>query len=208
MILFVRFFYRAFNALEREIRKGFSNICGNIILRVQGARIGKNITLNGLPKIDVSRSGVLIIGDNFTMNSGPTFNQIGRNQRSYLVVGHNSELVIGNNVGISSTAIICHKKITIGDNVKIGGNTVIYDSDFHSLDPLKRSKMPEDTSDVGKAAVEIGDNVFIGAHSTVLKGVKIGNNAVIGAGSVVTKDVPQNEIWGGNPARMIKKIFE
>lgn len=54
--------------------------------------------------------------------------------------------------------------------------------------------------------IVIGENVFIGAGTTVLKGAHIGNNAVIGACSVVTREVPENEIWGGNPARLIKRI--
>lgn len=56
--------------------------------------------------------------------------------------------------------------------------------------------------------IVIGENVFIGAGTTVLKGVRIGDNAVIGSCSVVTRDVPDNEIWGGNPARFIKRFEE
>lgn len=52
----------------------------------------------------------------------------------------------------------------------------------------------------------IGDNVLIGAHSIILKGVTIGNNAVVAAGSVVSRSIPANELWGGNPAKFIKKI--
>lgn len=50
-----------------------------------------------------------------------------------------------------------------------------------------------------------GDDVFIGAHSTILKGVHIGKHAVIGACSVVTKDIPADETWAGNPAVCIRK---
>jgi acetyltransferase-like isoleucine patch superfamily enzyme len=57
-----------------------------------------------------------------------------------------------------------------------------------------------------KRPVVINDNVFIGAHSTILKGVTIGKNSVIGACSVITKDIPDNEIWAGNPAKFIKSI--
>ena len=52
---------------------------------------------------------------------------------------------------------------------------------------------------------KIKDDVFIGAYSFVLKGVTIGNNSIIGACSVVTKNVPDNEIWAGNPAKFIRK---
>jgi len=54
--------------------------------------------------------------------------------------------------------------------------------------------------------VTIGDNVFIGMNSIILKGVNIGNNVRIAAGSVVTKSIPANQIWGGNPAAFIKNI--
>lgn len=57
--------------------------------------------------------------------------------------------------------------------------------------------------------VLIQDNVFIGAGSIILPGVTIGKNSIIGAGSVVTNDVPDNQIYAGNPARKIgdKKAF-
>lgn len=51
--------------------------------------------------------------------------------------------------------------------------------------------------------IEVMDNVFIGADTIILPGVKIGPNVVIGAGSVVTKDVPPGQIVAGNPAKQI-----
>jgi acetyltransferase-like isoleucine patch superfamily enzyme len=51
--------------------------------------------------------------------------------------------------------------------------------------------------------IKTGNNVFVGANSTILPGVVIGNNVIIGAGSVVTKSVPDGWIVGGNPARFI-----
>ncbi len=54
------------------------------------------------------------------------------------------------------------------------------------------------------APIKIGDNVWIGANSVILKGVTIGNNAIIAAGSIVTKDVPANAIVGGCPAKVIR----
>ena len=86
----------------------------------------------------------------------------------------------------------------------IGGGCTIVDTDFHSLNPLDWFTFKDDANRVSKEVV-IGDNVFIGMKTIILKGVHVGNNVVIGAGSVVTKDIPDNEIWAGNPARFIKK---
>jgi sugar O-acyltransferase (sialic acid O-acetyltransferase NeuD family) len=52
--------------------------------------------------------------------------------------------------------------------------------------------------------VSLGNNVFIGANAVIRQGLKIGNNVIVGAGSVVIKNIPNNEVWVGNPARKIK----
>ena len=54
-----------------------------------------------------------------------------------------------------------------------------------------------------RGTITIGDNVFIGAKSTILYDVKIGNNVIIGAGSVVTKDIPDGVVAAGVPCRPI-----
>lgn len=57
--------------------------------------------------------------------------------------------------------------------------------------------------------LDIGNDVWIGANAVILPSVhSIGNGAIIAAGSIVTKDVPPYEIWGGMPAKHIKKRFE
>jgi len=104
------------------------------------------------------------------------------------------------------SAIICYHDIEIGNNVKIGGNTVIYDTDFHSLDPDLRLSKKSDKINAKWGKVSIGDQVFIGAHTTISKGVTIGENSIIGACSLVVNDIPSNEIWGGNPAKYLGKI--
>ena len=56
--------------------------------------------------------------------------------------------------------------------------------------------------------MSIGNNVFIGMHSTILKGVHIGNNVIIGANSLVNKDIPDNCVAAGNPCRIIMGLDE
>lgn len=56
--------------------------------------------------------------------------------------------------------------------------------------------------------VVIGDNVFIGMKSTILKGVHIGNNVIIGANSLVNKDIPDNCVAAGNPCKVIMGLEE
>jgi acetyltransferase-like isoleucine patch superfamily enzyme len=154
----------------------------------------------------VARGGSCSIGYDFKMNNGLSGNPIGRPQQCVLFVDRNAILCIGDRVGISSTAVVCHNNIKIENDVKIGGGVCIYDTDFHSLNPDIRKIAINDIQKQGKASVVIKENAFIGAHATILKGVIIGENSIVGACSVVTKSVPDNEIWAGNPARFIRKI--
>ena len=109
-------------------------------------------------------------------------------------------LSIGNSCGISAASITSFKKVTIGDNVLIGANVYITDSDWHGIPIEKR------TEEGDSKEVNIGNGVWLGANSIIIKGVYIGDNSVIGAGSVVTKNIPENVIAAGNPCRVIKKL--
>ena len=201
MIVFV------FKALRRFIEMLVGPIytpLAKFIFFLNGVSFSNNLMVFGFIKVIVTRRGNFVIGQDFTINSGKNYNLIGRQQKSIFWV--EGKLIIGNGVGMSSTAIICNHHIEIGNNVKIGGNTVIYDTDFHSLNPTERLDNKLDRLNAKWGKVVISDNVFIGSHSTILKGVTIGKNTVIGACSVVTKDIPENEVWAGNPAKFIKKI--
>lgn len=57
-----------------------------------------------------------------------------------------------------------------------------------------------------KGHIKIENDVFIGAHTIITKPVTIGHNSIVAAGSVVTHDIPPCEVWGGVPARLIKKL--
>jgi acetyltransferase-like isoleucine patch superfamily enzyme len=198
--------YRSVKAIYTSAHGSYTAIISRIILNGNQVQYGNGLVSKGVPKVDVWRGGKMIIGDNFSMNNGNNYNRIGRQQPCFFTVRAGAALTIGNNTGLSCTAIVCSNNISIGNNVKIGGNTVIYDTDFHSLDKLTRANKSQDAANTKTAPVSIGNDVFIGAHSTILKGVTIGDGAIIGACSVVTKSVPPNEIWAGNPAQFIKKI--
>ena len=121
-----------------------------------------------------------------------------------IYTAQNSSLVIGNYSGFSGVSIFCSKSISIGDYVNCGGNVSIWDTDFHPMDyKLRRLNKMES---IESKPISIGNDVFIGANSIILKGVTIGDKSIIGAGSIVTKDIPCNEIWAGNPAKFIKNI--
>jgi acetyltransferase-like isoleucine patch superfamily enzyme len=201
----LRYLLRAWKIGWRRLWAEFTTGYTRLYFRAAGARVGRHFRSNGAPELELSLEGSLTIGDGFHLQNGRLYNMIGRQQRCYFVIGKKASLVIGNNVGISGTAIVCQQRISIGDNTRIGMNCVIYDTDFHDLDHRKRTALPEDYSGVRRKPVVIGPNVFIGAHSTILKGVTIGDAAIVGAGSVVTKDIPAGEIWGGNPARFIAR---
>lgn len=158
--------------------------------------------ING--KLYLSGTGRFQFGKEVRINSSLSSNPIGGDQKTILSVSPNALLEIGDFCGISNSTIICRANVKIGRYVKIGGSVKIYDTDFHSLDYLERKDAKTDTP-LNKP-VKIGDYCFIGAHSIILKGVTIGEKSIIGAGSVVTKSIPECEIWGGNPAKFIRKV--
>ena len=90
-------------------------------------------------------------------------------------------------------------EITIGNGVMMANGTYITDSDWHTI--YDRTERDEKVT-----PVHIGDNVWLGDHSTVLKGVTIGENSVVAARAVVTSDVPANVVVAGSPAKIIKQL--
>lgn len=150
-------------------------------------------------------NGTIEIGSGFKCNNKIKSNSVGLIQPCvFNISSPGSRLIIGDNVGISGSSICARKSVTIGNNVLIGSGCLITDSDAHPINWLDRREGRNGSTQC--APVEIGDDVFIGARSIILKGVTIGDRAVIGAGSVVTKDVPADALVAGNPARVIRLL--
>ncbi len=93
-------------------------------------------------------------------------------------------------------------KVTFGNNVFIAPNCCFTTAE-HAIDPEMRKAGVE----IAKP-ITVGNNVWIGAGSTILAGVTIGDNTVIGAGSVVTKSIPSNVVAVGVPCRVLREITE
>lgn len=163
-----------------------------------------NLKINGF--LLIYNKGHLRIGKESKINSSKFKNIIGGDTRSSIIVKKGAELTFGNNFKMSNSAIYCAEKISIGNNVMIGGSCKIWDTDFHPLNHDQRELNPNENYNT--KPIFIGNNVFIGGFSIILKGVTIGDGVIIGAGSVVAKNIPSNEVWAGNPARFIKTINE
>ncbi|WP_219931052.1 acyltransferase [Fibrobacter succinogenes] len=200
----ITFFFRIIRKGLRKIKNIYFYAKTLILFSLLGVE-KKSFRTKGTPIVDISK-GHIKIGDKFRMNNGNLANAIGFSTPCVLRV-ENANLTIGDNVGISQTTIIAiGADITIGNYVLMGGGVKIYSTDFHSLNYKNRRDTSEDRTYRKSLPVHIGDDVFIGAGSVILKGVSIGNRSIVGAGSVVTKNIPPDEIWAGNPAKFVRKI--
>ncbi|MFL9844954.1 acyltransferase [Flavobacterium rhizosphaerae] len=143
-------------------------------------------------KLDYYKSIMKFVGENVRIDSDVN-----------IIVPKNFS--IGSNSSIASfTTIYATHGIKIGENCWISSNCGI-SSYNHVINSDNRFRDKNQDKYYSKPVI-IGNNVWVGMNSCILPGITIGDNSVIGSGSVVTKDVPSNEIWVGNPARMIKKI--
>ena len=119
-------------------------------------------------------------------------------------------LILGRNVSIGPRSIIQVDGV-IGDYTLIGMGVQIVGRDDHATDeigvPVALSTRASERVGTVRDRVDIGRDVWIGASSVVLSGIRIGDGSVVAAGSVVTKDVPSFSVVGGNPARVLGSRF-
>jgi len=150
----------------------------------------------------------VIVGSNFKHGSsvsigGDGFGFEKNEQGEYEFMQHFGDVYIGNDVSIGSNTCIDRGSVEhtqIGNGTKIDNLVHI----AHGVNIGDNCLVVAGTVICG--SVKIGGNTYIGANVTIREHLTIGNNAYIGMGSVVTKDIPDNEMWYGNPAKFIKKI--
>ncbi len=180
----------------------FQSYLHRVILRFQKYSIGEHLA--GLwfsQKFD--KSGYIIVSGGWPMpkvvHKGGEL--VAGNCQFYsgvrLEIGPSATLLIGNGTYLNrNTLIICEDRVEIGNNCKIAWDVIIMDSDLHSIKDSPITNKP----------VCIGDHVWIGCRSIILKGVTIGYGAIVAAGSVVTKNIPPGTVYGGSPAKLIAKL--
>ncbi len=172
--------------------------------------------------------------DSTTLNNGAKFFIRNEQKQVQITVGQHSmisgmfvvekqggTIAIGDRTFIGGGKFISTCNISIGNDVMFAWGCTVMDNDAHSLDwenrqhdvsdwikGVKENQVGKykDWSHVAEAAVSIGDKVWIGYESKIMKGVSIGEGAVVAAGSVVTKDVLPYTLVGGNPAKLIKTL--
>ena len=170
-----------------------------------GVPWGKAWRFYGVPIIQRHRRSRMRFGPHLQLRSSTRSNPLGIGHHVLLAtIEPGAVLEVGANFGMSGGSVCVAERVTIGDNVAVGANSTIVDTDFHPLEPRMRLVAPAEAK---TAPVVIEDNVFIGMNCLILKGVIIGRGSVIGAGSVVTKSVPGGVIAAGNPASVIRELL-
>ncbi|SFG22457.1 acyltransferase [Streptococcus equinus] len=131
--------------------------------------------LNSNFKIAIKEDSKLLFGKNFRSRNNVSF-------RIY----DGGNVKIGDNCFMNDNCSVnCQKNITIGNNVIFGQNVMLFDHDHDYKNNIENFI---------KSEITIGDNVWVGANSIILKGVEIGNDVVIGAGTIVKCDIPSGSL--------------
>lgn len=135
------------------------------------------------------RNSLLVINGEVKLNYG-----------TFLQIHPNAVIRIGSSVINTDSIIIAQKEITIGNDVLMGRMVTIFDSDFHPIfdENGNRTNPPR--------KVEIGDHVWIGIKSTILKGAKVKNGAVISANALVGGIVKANAMYSALPGQMFGTV--
>lgn len=179
------------------------NFIKKYILRILGVNIcSKGAKIISLPIINIHPTSLVNIAENVSFFRGKeefTYkNCIGGRKNTILKIGSNCTFI--------STIIDVRKLVCIGNNCFFEEGVVIIDSDAHSLNYKdRRNPILDDINKIDRA-IYIGNNVYIGKGSIILKGVSIGDNVRIMPYSVISKNIPSGYNAEGNPTKIISNV--
>ena len=120
-----------------------------------------------------------------------------------MYTGPQGAIEIHSGCKLSNSTLVSFSGIRVLPETFVGGGCDIYDTDFH---PIQAKDRLNPLIAAATSPITIGPRAFFGAHCIILKGVHIGEGALVAAGSVVTKSIPAYELWGGIPAKFIRRI--
>ena len=195
--------YSAYDVLLIHANMAWSTLRTRLSCAFQGCKVGLDFRSIGGIRIKARAAGSIVIGNHVRLLAHWRSNRVGLSGPVILHTMENGKIEIGDYTGASAVVISSRCGVRIGKHCSIGGNVRIFDHDFHSLNAEVRRGLRTDVIPAAKSVV-IGNDVFIGAQSIILKGVTIGDRAIIGAGSVVTKDVPEDCVAAGSPAIIVR----
>ncbi len=184
----------------------FLSVLGNLKLILLGVHTSGLVNMSGFPMVFVHKSSTVRFGKKVSLVSMSKGTSLGVSRRSIIrTLSCGAWVEIGDDTGLSGVTICSVNKISIGERCLIGADVLIIDTDFHPPEILNRryAEIPNRDRD---HEISIGNDVFIGARSIILKGVQIGDGSVIGAGSVVTGNVPPRSVFAGNPAVFLRSV--
>lgn len=190
-------FIRCANILLHRLHFSLVTLAEIFVWKICGVKLGEGARFAGWCRMIKIEGADIEIGKNAHFVSSSFINHIGINHKCIIATETSkAKIKIGDNCGFSGVSIVAFKSIEIGNNVRVGINSTIMDSDFH----------PDDSRSGDNKPIKIDDNVWLGANVMVMKGVHIGENSMIGANSLVTKDIPANVIAAGSPCRVIRDL--
>lgn len=187
-----------------KVRKpisGKNNVVSNkgVLLKVRFDVVGDNNLIEIGRSSVLSNMTILIRGNNHILKIAENCHYGGG---SIWFEDDNCQIEIGHKTTIESAHLAVtesNSRIVIGEDCMLSNEIEFRTGDSHSIidnETKKRINIAQN--------IEVGNHVWIGSRSTILKGVNIGHNSIIGTNSIVTKDIPSHSVAAGIPARIVK----
>lgn len=204
-MLITKFFMEAIR-FRNALLTRYWNIFGRLWFRINDIHMDGHVNFYGYPIVELKSNSKVWIGKGVVLCSDSRFTALGVCKPVIIrTLRPGASITIGSGSGLSGVAICAAESVDIGAQCLLGADVQIFDTDFHKIEPENR-RYDSAPDKVRSSPVVIEDNVFVGAGSKIMKGVRIGRDSVIGAGAIVTKDIPAGSIAVGNPAKVIGRV--